>query len=154
VRRLKKGLEGEAQVYQTLLPLQDEGWKFELNLQMREVGDIDVFATSPHNNHFVIDAKNIAGDKVIDVEGIVLRRSGKSSVDKVPHGDRLLKKVKRQALVLKKHRHLPWVHALICFTQPTLTILSSQQPVNGVYVTELTNLVTWLRQLDQEQTPQ
>jgi hypothetical protein len=142
--RAEQGAKGEEIVGLLLKELEQAGWKIQHNLSIPRLGDVDVFLSSPKDNHFVIDVKSHSGEVFFE-DGVLKKRFGNAvySFEKD-----FLAKVMEQALTIKTMKGLRFVTPILCFTEARLDIGTVNNKARGVYVMKKEALVKKLVWLD------
>ena len=136
-----QGARAEEEIETLLSPLKQQGWKIEYGIRDRQVGDVDVFLLSPRDRAYTIDVKSHKG-YVYCQHDQLFRKLGKSGR---PFEKDFLSQAKKQAVVMRRRKHLQFVTPMIVFANATVGI--RKKSVAGVYVVEGTHLIACLRSL-------
>jgi hypothetical protein len=137
-----QGALGEEKIATTLKPLQSQDWQVEYNVPIRGLGDVDVFLLSPQGNAYTIDVKSHKGE--VNKDGKQLyRQYGRS---RYSFEKDFLREAKRQAVSMKELKKLKFVTPIVAFS--SANVLVGRDPVAGVYVLGVSELVPCLRSLE------
>lgn len=126
--------------------LQQQGWKMTYNLPIPNLGEVDVFLQSPHQNYFIVNVQPYRGEVFFD-EGILKRRDWQG-VSNFEHD--LLQKMMAQALAVQTMKRLRCVTPILCFSEATLSIETVNNKALDVYVVKKESLVRKLLRLDRD----
>lgn len=137
-----QGAAGEEYIAKALKPLQSLGWRVEYNIPIRGLGDVDVFLLSPQGNAYTIDVKSHKGE--VHKEGNQLYRQYGHS--RYSFEKDFLREAKRQAVSMKELRKLKFVTPIVAFSKAN--VLVGREPVAGVYVLGVAELLPCLRSLE------
>ena len=140
-RRAEQGANGEDEVARVLKEL-PEGWSCMRNLIVQGVGDVDFLITSPSKQYFVIDVKSHAG-LVTSKDGVLLRQM--NGAQRLFEKD-ILAQCMKQAIAVRENGKLPFVRALIVFSQATLAL--EDRKLRGVCLLQKNELVEFLQSAD------
>ena len=142
-KNFDRGAGGEEKTEQVLQVLIRDGWEVEYNVQLRSVGDVDVWLRSPNGINFILNVKSHSTEVVLD--GDVLKRSYYGKLTDFEKD--FLAQIAKEAKALKKAKKLTKVTPLVVFSDANVNI-SCEKKIKGAYVIGLGDLVSKLRELD------
>lgn len=143
-KNFDQGAYGEEKTQQVLQSLIGSGWRAEYNLKLPQVGDIDVWLRSPRGINYILDVKSHSTEVVLDGEMLKRRYRGRLR----DFEKDFLAQVAREVTAIKKAKKLTKVTPVVVFSDAKVSI-SNKKKIRGAYVIELGDLVSRLREIDQ-----
>ncbi len=135
--RASQGLEAEELVREQLIKL-PAPWKFEANVKLKQLGDLDFFVTSPNNHNFAIEVKSHYG--VIVSNQNTLKRKVKGQIQEFEKD--FLVQTKLESNAMETLTNQSGIIPVLVFTNASLELDSAK--INDVYILTIKDLNNFL----------